>query len=136
MARVGLIIVGASCLAGLFACQTTVPIYPGNQLYAANCSGCHGNFGEGDGPVSAVLKIPMQDLRYLAARNAGDFPRELIAKIIDGRELRVAHGRRQMPVWGEEFLIMEGFDAAAEERVSAKTNALVDHLETIQQLSD
>jgi len=37
-----------------------------------------------------------------------------------------------MPVWGEEFLLMEGFDTAAEERVSGKISALVDHLEAIQ----
>lgn len=119
-------------LAGLVGCQTTVPNYSGDHLYVANCSSCHGVFGEGDGPVSAVLNISMRDLRYLAASNGGAFPRELVAKIIDGRELMVAHGRRQMPVWGEEFLFMEGFDAAAEERVSAKINALVDYLETIQ----
>lgn len=131
----GAVIVGVCSLVGLSACQTTVPSYPGDHLYVANCSSCHGIFGEGDGPVSAVLNIPMQDLRYLAARNGGAFPRELVAKIIDGRELRGAHGRREMPVWGEEFLLMEGFNAAAEERVSAKINSLVDHLETIQ-LSD
>jgi hypothetical protein len=132
MARMGAIILGVCSLVGLFACQTTVPSYLGDHLYVANCSSCHGIFGEGDGPVSTVLSITMQDLRYLAARNGGAFPRELTAKIIDGRELRVAHGRREMPVWGEEFLLMEGFDAAAEERVSAKISALVDHLETIQ----
>ena len=82
--------------------------------------------------MAAVLKIPTSDLRYLAAANAGTFPEELVYKIIDGRELRVAHGKRQMPVWGEEFLAMEGFDPAAERRVGAKIQALVDHLESIQ----
>ncbi len=113
MARMGAVIAGICSLVGVFACQTTAPNYLGDHLYVANCSSCHGIFGEGDGPVSAVLNISMRDLRYLAARNSGAFPRELIAKIIDGRELRVAHGQREMPVWGEEFLLMEGFDAAA-----------------------
>lgn len=132
MVRIGVSLVGVCSLVGLFACQATTPSYLGDHLYVANCSSCHGVLGEGDGPVSAVLNIAMRDLRYLAASNGGTFPRELVAKIVDGRELRVAHGRRQMPVWGEEFLLMEGFDTAAEKRVSAKINALVDHLETIQ----
>ena len=89
VARTVTIIGGIWLLASLAACQTTtttVPIYAGNELYAANCSSCHGNYGEGDGPVSAALNIPMQDLRYLAERNCGVFPRGLVAKIIDGRE--------------------------------------------------
>ncbi len=121
----------ALVMAGLSACQT-VPTYSGAHLYASNCASCHGVYGGGDGPVAAVLKIPTADLRYLAAANDGVFPGELVHKIIDGRELRVAHGRRQMPVWGEEFLAMEGFDAEAEARVQAKIETLVAHLESIQ----
>jgi len=132
VARMGARLLGVCCLAGLLACQPTIPSYSGSDLYVANCSSCHGAFGAGDGPAAGVFNITMQDLRYLAARNGGTFPHELVVKIVDGRELGVAHGRQQMPVWGEEFLLMEGFDTAAENRVSAKIDALVDHLETIQ----
>lgn len=131
MTRSQFSILGVVVLATFGACQT-MPTYSGRQLYASNCASCHGVYGGGDGPVAAVLKIPTSDLRYLAAANEGTFPEELVYKIIDGRELRVAHGKRQMPVWGEEFLAMEGFDPAAERRVRAKIQALVDHLESIQ----
>lgn len=130
--RVPLMCLAALALVGCGTSTSDVPGYAGNQLFAANCSSCHGTYAEGDGPVSAVLRVPIPDLRYLAARNGGDFPRELVARIIDGRELRAAHGDRTMPVWGEELLLTEGFDSAAEQRVAAKVAALTQYLESIQ----
>ena len=131
MKQIALVLTLVVACGGLLACQP-VPSYSGSGLFAANCSSCHGVYGEGDGPVAAALRVPMMDLRYLAARNDGKFPTDRVYKIIDGRELRVAHGRRNMPVWGEEFLIAEGFDAGAEARVSAKISAVVSHLEGMQ----
>ncbi|MEJ2089994.1 MAG: cytochrome c, partial [Gammaproteobacteria bacterium] len=45
--------------------------YDGAELYALNCSNCHGIYGEGDGAVSPSLSVVVQDLRYLSQRNGG-----------------------------------------------------------------
>lgn len=103
----------------------------GAELYAQNCATCHGVYGEGDGPMAPMLSIPMQDLRYLAARNGGTFPRELVMNLIDGRDRRAAHGG-EMPVWGIEFLQQEGYSEVMETLVAQKIAALTDFLQSIQ----
>lgn len=103
----------------------------GAELYAQNCATCHGVYGEGDGPMAPMLSIPMQDLRYLSARNGGAFPRDLVIKLIDGRERRAAHGG-EMPVWGTEFLQQESYSDAMEAFVAQKIAALADFLQSIQ----
>lgn len=106
--------------------------YDGAELYMANCSNCHGVYGEGDGAVTPALAVVLQDLRYISERNQGRFPREFVTKVIDGRELRVAHGPDGMPVWGAEFAKSEGFDDAAQQRVNDKIEALVNYVESMQ----
>lgn len=109
-----------------------VPDYDGGALYAANCANCHGTYGEGDGIVTPSLSVVLQDLRYLAERNGGEFPAGFIHEIVDGRAMRAAHGPDGMPIWGAEFARGEGFDEAAEARVNAKIQALVSFLASIQ----
>jgi len=109
-----------------------VPVYDGGALYAANCANCHGTFGEGDGIVTPSLAVVLLDLRYLAERNDGAFPRAFIHEVIDGRAMRAAHGPKDMPIWGAELARSEGYDAAAEARVSAKIDALIAYLASIQ----
>jgi hypothetical protein len=55
---------------------------------------------QGDGFISAVLKVPPPDLTLLAKKNDGIFPIAAVDEIIDGRLLIAAHGNREMPVWG------------------------------------
>lgn len=107
-------------------------VYDGGELYQANCANCHGVYGEGDGVVTPSLSVVLQDLRYLAERNDGEFPRWFVTEIIDGRELRLAHGPDGMPVWGEAFTRMEGYGSEAQNRVDRKIDALVNFLESIQ----
>ena len=59
------------------------------------CAVCHGDAGKGDGPLSALLKIPVSDLTKVQKNNAGVFPFDGF----DGREAVAAHGSRNMPVW-------------------------------------
>ena len=106
--------------------------YDGGELYALNCSNCHGTYGEGDGAVTPDLSVVLLDLRYLAARNGGVFPAGFVREIIDGRETRAAHGPTGMPVWGAEFARGEGTSEAAQERVASKIDAIVDFLDTLQ----
>jgi mono/diheme cytochrome c family protein len=110
--------------------------YNGTELYMANCSNCHGVYGEGDGIVTPSLALVLQDLRYISDRNNGEFPRQIIAEIIDGRELRLAHGPDGMPVWGNAFSRSEGYSEAAQLRVQHKIQALVDFVESIQIADD
>lgn len=79
------------------------PAPGGAQLFFTHCAACHGEQGEGDGPVASVMSITVPNLRTLAARNGGTFPVEAVAAYVDGRDLPRAHGNRIMPVWGEVF---------------------------------
>lgn len=104
----------------------------GSVLFAEHCATCHGVFGEGDGVVAPSLAVVLQDLRYLTERNNGEFPREFIIEIVDGRAMRAAHGPEGMPVWGAELARGEPFTASVEAQVNAKIDALADYLESIQ----
>ena len=84
--------------------------YDGAALYMSNCSGCHGEHGGGEGISALNLAVEPQDLRYIAARANGEFPRWFIEQIVDGRQLRLAHGPDSMPVWGTIFTRQEGLD--------------------------
>ncbi len=45
----------------------------GKSLFLTNCSSCHGNQGEGDGPAAAGMSPPPANLRWLMQRPiAGD----------------------------------------------------------------
>lgn len=75
----------------------------GEELYHRHCGSCHGMTGEGNGPVSTILDPKPADLTRIAARHGGAFPDAKILRIVDGRDPVVAHGTREMPVWGERF---------------------------------
>jgi len=48
-------------------------ISEGKGLFLANCSACHGNQGEGNGPAAAEMSPPPANLRWLVRRPmAGD----------------------------------------------------------------
>jgi mono/diheme cytochrome c family protein len=102
---------------------------PGPQLFARHCASCHGDDGEGGGPVAAVMVISVPSLRTLAQRNGGAFPADKVAAYIDGREQRTAHGTRSMPVWGT---LLQDPDAPNEQVVRERIAALVAFIETLQ----
>jgi len=112
--------------------QTAPEPVDGGMLYANHCANCHGVFGEGDGIITPSLAVVLQDLRYLSARNNGEFPREFIIDIVDGRAVRAAHGPEGMPVWGAELAREEPFSETTEGRVIEKIDALTAFLEAIQ----
>ena len=124
--------VAAAILLALPTQAVSAADYDGAELYAMNCSNCHGAYGEGDGAVTPDLSVVLLDLRYLAARSNGRFPSEFVLKIVDGRETRAAHGPSGMPVWGAEFARGEGTSEAAEARVTQKIQAIVDFIASIQ----
>ena len=103
--------------------------------YEVACMPCHGIDGRGDGRLAKTLKTPPADLTRIARSNRGQFPSARIAEIIDGRALVAAHGKREMPVWGDRYSVaMPGENSAmVEKRVRAQINALIDYLRSIQE---
>ncbi len=75
----------------------------GKAEYQASCATCHGTDGKGAGPISPLLKVAPPDLTVLAKNNNGVFPFSSVYKVIDGRQAIVAHGSRDMPIWGNRY---------------------------------
>ena len=69
----------------------------GIDLYRNHCAACHGAEGDGDGPAAPAMRTPVPSLRVLARRNGDVFPTDAVTAYIDGRELKTAHGNREMP---------------------------------------
>ncbi len=103
----------------------------GARLYANHCAACHGQFGEGDGPVAAALRVTMPNLRTLSMRSGGTFPADAVRAYVDGREIPVAHGDRYMPIWGDVFGWGPDGDAS-EARTSERLDAIVEHVRVLQ----
>lgn len=102
----------------------------GARLYFNHCAACHGEAGEGDGPVAATLQAMVPNLRTLTQRNDGSFPTDAVRAYIDGRSLKAAHGDRQMPIWGDVF---RGPDQGTAQRtVRRRIDALVEFIAMLQ----
>lgn len=104
----------------------------GQDLYRRYCSSCHGIDGKGDGPVAVVLTDKPKDLTRIAERRDGKFPTVALVRIVDGRDVAIAHGTREMPVWGKRFgeALEPGMAAETVRRGTAQL--IVDYLATIQ----
>jgi mono/diheme cytochrome c family protein len=103
--------------------------------YEIACMSCHGLDAKGDGPKARTLSTMPADLTLIAARNGGVFPARAIYDMIDGRGVIPAHGKRDMPVWGDRYRKTgdPGEDPAeVDKRARALIEALVGYLETIQ----
>lgn len=101
------------------------------------CAECHGEDGRGDGPKSFGLSTPSPDLTKLKARHGGEFPRDLLARIIDGREDIALHGGREMPVWGQWFKMEASEDLGGAEgddgSIKRRVDNLTDFIESLQE---
>ena len=105
--------------------------FDGSDVFKTYCVVCHGASGKGDGPLASGLRKPPADLTQFAIKNQGKYPKELVAKIIDGREPVPGHGGGDMPVWGDAF--SNSREDSDPESVKQKIQALVDYIETLQQ---
>ncbi|MGA2592051.1 MAG: cytochrome c [Bryobacteraceae bacterium] len=100
----------------------------GKDLFREFCAVCHGTAGKGDGPAASALKTPPADLTQISARNGGKFPETKIQHIIAGdADVPVAHGSKDMPVWGSIFQHMGSQDLGA-----VRVYNLVKYLEEMQ----
>ena len=77
----------------------------GKSEYQSSCETCHGEDGKGKGPVSSQLKVSPADLTVLAKKNKGVFPVMSVYEVIDGRQAVLAHGTRDMPIWGNRYTV-------------------------------
>ncbi len=106
----------------------------GQVLYSTYCFSCHGDGARGDGPAAPFLRTPPADLTELWKQYGTPLDRGRLAEYIDGRPMASAHGREEMPVWGEEFFA----DApplapdTVERSKDHLVDALIRHLETLQ----
>jgi mono/diheme cytochrome c family protein len=104
MANAGTTVVVIAAFAFVFGRQVAAEaLDPGKAEYHSSCASCHGIDGKGNGPVSADLKVPPSDLTVLARKNNGVFPFYSVYEIIDGRKAVIAHGTRDMPIWGDRY---------------------------------
>jgi mono/diheme cytochrome c family protein len=102
----------------------------GSTLYRTYCASCHGETARGDGPLAASMRRKPLNLTEIAKRNGGVYPRDLVFKIIDGRQKVSGHGGPDMPVWGDAF--RRSVEVGDETAVAARIQALVDYLELMQ----
>ncbi len=101
----------------------------GKEMYTSYCASCHGADGKGDGPAAPALKMPATNLMTLAQRNGGVFPAAHIATEIQGGAMTLAHGSKDMPVWGPVFMAL-GTHSAAQTQLRIRN--LTNYLESIQ----
>lgn len=109
--------------------EATRSIPAGSGLFSTYCVVCHGADAKGAGPLADSLKRRPADLTLLAKNNGGQYPRDLVARIIDGRNPVKGHGGGDMPVWGDAF---ERSVDAGPQAVTDRIAALVEYLATVQ----
>jgi mono/diheme cytochrome c family protein len=84
--------------------QHVIPALDGPTLFITYCAVCHGRAADGRGPMAPILKTAVPDLTKIAKRNGGVFPVERVENVIAGTEPSgLAHGTREMPLWGPLF---------------------------------
>jgi mono/diheme cytochrome c family protein len=113
----------------------------GQREYERKCAMCHGAAGKGDGWLSDFLKARPAAITDLTKRNGGVFPFDRVYQVIDGRKAVLAHGPRDMPVWGavyradsgKEFEPYYGLVYVDEGMVRARILALIEYLSRLQE---
>ncbi len=111
-------------------------VHLGLTEFEVACQSCHGLDGKGDGELAPHLKTAPPDLTQISKANGGIFPIEKIEKFIDGRSRVTAHGKGEMPVWGDRYRIAaeEGEGSRViDDRARKRIKALVQYLVSIQE---
>lgn len=113
--------------------ETTTPavtqVTAGQDMFRAYCASCHGLDGKGGGPAAPALKNTPPDLTQLSKGNGGKFPSAMVSSVIRGDQVLLAHGSREMPIWGEAFRNVNRDQALAK----IKVRNLTLYIESIQQ---
>jgi hypothetical protein len=130
-----LLLLGLMLPAGAQAQETSNAGVSGEADFNMYCASCHGEDGKGDGPKAFGLSKPVPDLTTLTQRY-GSFPRDRLAKLIDGRDPIEGHVDREMPVWGvwfkEEAAEELGGAEGDEGSVARRVDNLIGYVEALQ----
>lgn len=89
----------------------------GLDMYRSHCAVCHGIDGKGHGPAAPALTQTLPDLTLLSKKNGEEFPRFRVSNVILGDAVIVAHGSRDMPMWGDVFRDLKRDEAIVKLRV-------------------
>jgi mono/diheme cytochrome c family protein len=98
------------------------------ELFVHYCAVCHGVDAKGGGPAASALKKQPGNLTLLSLKNGGKFPALAVQMTIKGANGVVAHGTREMPMWGSIFSDMGRNRTMGDLRVMA----LLKYIEQIQ----
>ena len=111
----------------------TTAVAAGRDTFRQFCAPCHGENGQGDGPVAAMLTTPPTDLAILNRRNSGVFPLAMLEAMLrlESRPRTSAHGSESMPIWGMTFRTIDGSPALAQARIAN----LLAYIESIQKVA-
>jgi len=129
----------AGLFVGLFAAggATATEDTLGQEIYQARCAVCHGATGFGDGIIGELFAKRPGNLTTLAKANNGAFPFSEVFQAIDGRREIAGHGRSEMPVWGDYFMVDAIEDPGINEKnarfvTQGRILSIVYYLESIQ----
>lgn len=125
-----LVVSGALLAPAVAGAQEHQQTTAGSEVFKQYCVVCHGASARGDGPLAGTMLRKPSNLTEIAQRNRGEFPKELVFQVIDGRRKVRGHGGPDMPEWAEAF--SKSRDAGDAERVKAVIQSLVDYLGSIQ----
>ncbi len=109
--------------------ERLIPSLKGPDLFRAYCASCHGQDAKGNGPVAPALNSKVPDLTTITQRNGGVFPEARVRKVIAGEEVLIAHGSREMPIWGPIFHQIE----QDRDYGNIRMQNLIQYLRSIQQ---
>lgn len=101
----------------------------GKEMYQAYCASCHGIDGTGRGPAAGALKQAPTNLTRLAKSNGGTYPMASVQQAILGDTSTMAHGSKEMPVWGPVF----SSGSFSKSYVQLRVVNLAKHIETLQE---
>ena len=106
--------------------------HPGYAAYQQYCAVCHGVFADGKGLVVPVLKQTPANLRQLGQRYGTPLPTQKLIRTIDGTDPILAHGTREMPIWGTR-LYEQSPNPMPDSRQRGALLSILDYLESIQE---
>jgi mono/diheme cytochrome c family protein len=100
----------------------------GQELFQVFCAACHGPAGKGDGPVAGEMRTHVPDLTMLTRKSGGTYPITKVERAIDGDEILISHGTRDMPIYGDLFRAIRRDVVFVKQRVALLTG----YIESIQ----
>jgi mono/diheme cytochrome c family protein len=100
----------------------------GMEMYSQYCAVCHGTDGKGNGPAAPALKKAPTDLTQIAARNGGAYPDLKVLSILTSGDV-VAHGSKDMPIWGS---VLRSLDSNSASVVQLRLTNLTSYVKSLQ----